>query len=157
MLHVQPPQAHLERRTPSQDRRLGTAQQLLLDHPQIIFDDPVRAAAVWGIHLATEFFVCEIPSFSEDMTLEEYERRSMIQSMSPAMSEFLNMVPGESGSQERYGSQAAISWLGEVCPIGCVRRCSTTVVPPQHVRRWTHKKLYSRDDKMFQVRILILV
>ena len=99
------------------DRRLLAAQELLMAYPAALFADPVRGAAAWGVHLAAEFFVCEIPIFTDEMTLAEYEELSEIRAMSAPMRDFLDVEPNQ------CRNQAAIRWLGEVCPIGCVRRC----------------------------------
>jgi hypothetical protein len=135
---------------PSQEdvRSLSHCRELLLRHPAVILADPELAARAFGIDLVSEFFVCELPpQFETAMTLAVYEQLSQIKFMSVAMCAFLRVDVGQ------CTNQAAIKWLNQVCSPDCVRQCMTTPMEEHCVRRWKHKKLYQRDEVMFECNV----
>lgn len=126
------------------DPRLGMAQALILKHPAIIYADPVLAAAAFGIHLHSEFFVCTIPRFTDSMTLPEFETNSSIKFISRDMTVFLEDPP------EQFSNQAAIKWLNGVCDPACVKGAMTLPLVSTHIRRWTQTKFYANSAGCFE-------
>lgn len=123
---------------------LSLCYALILKNPEIIFGDPELGAHAFGIDLAKEFFVCDLPTFEPSMSLAEFEKKSQIKFMSPDMCAFLGVLPGQ------CSNQAAIEWLNTVCSPECVRQCVTTPMAPNCIRRWKHKKLYQKESKSLE-------
>lgn len=126
------------------DSRLQHAFDLLSKLPEISFLEPVLSAGVFGIPLEKEFFCCSVPEYTETMSLVDFERMSVIRFISAQMCDFLG------GDKITFPNQAAVRWLNSVCSPSCVREAATLPIPPNFIRRWSHKKMYETTEGLHE-------
>ena len=117
--------------------------ELVLQNPEIIWKNPLLAAAFFGISLSDEFYVCEVGNFEDN--LEKHLLNSPIHYISHAFLELLQL------RNCSVLNQGCIRWLNHLCSPEQVKEAMSTQMPIFGVRTWSCFRTHKVSSLLFVV------
>lgn len=128
------------------DPRLLAALQLLLDNPPLIFANPERTAASFGITLSSDFYVSEVGPYTDNMTLYDHLRACTVRYVSDGLAKFLQKAPNS------IRTPLDVEFLPDsFCSGACVKDALNAPLPVYGVRRWKQAKRLLHNESIVEV------